>query len=104
MKKSLFVCLVAVVLCLTVVGCSKKDPIVGKWAYGYGDSFVFTFNEDKTCHYSANNKNCTYTVDGDKLSILYEGDTVPFETTFRIEDDKFIMKDSLGSEVTYIKK
>lgn len=105
MKKSILLVLTAVVICLTVVGCGKaKDPIVGKWAYGSGDSFVFTFNEDKTCHYSANNKNCTYTVDGEKLSILYEGDTAPFETTFRIEDNKFIMKDSFDNDVTYTRK
>ena len=66
MKKSLLVCLLGVVLCFVVVGCGKKDPIVGKWAYGSGDSFVFTFNQDKTCHYTANNKDCTYTIDGDK--------------------------------------
>lgn len=102
MKKSLFICLTAVVLCFIVVGCGKKDPIIGKWAYGSGSTFVFTFNEDKTCSYAG--RNCTYTVDGDKISILYEGDTTPFETTFRIEDDKFIMKDSLDQEVVYTKQ
>ncbi len=103
MKKGLLICVMAVVLCF-VVGCSKKDPIVGKWAYGSGESFMFTFNEDKTCHYTANNKKCTYVVDGDKLSITYEGDTIPFETTFKIEDNKLTIIDSLGNEVVYNKK
>lgn len=106
MKKSLFVVL-AVFLCLIVVGCGKKeskDPIVGKWAYGSGDSFVYTFNEDKTCHYTANNKNCTYTLEGDKLSILYEDSTATFDTTIRFEDDKLIMKDSFDKDVIYTKR
>ena len=103
MKKSLFI-FVAVFLCLVVVGCGKKDPIVGKWAYGSGDSFVYTFNEDKTCYYSGNAKNCTYTIDGDKISILYEGQTASFDTTFRIEDDKLIIVDSLGNDVIYNKR
>ncbi len=101
MKKGLLVCLLVVVLCVTVVGCKKKDGIVGKWAYGSGNSFVFTFNEDKTCNYSANNRNCTYTIDGDKLSILYDGDTASFDTTFKIEDNKLTIKDSLGNDVVY---
>lgn len=103
MKKGLILGLIAVAS-VGVVGCEKKDPIVGKWAYGSGDSFVYTFNKDKTCHYSANNKNCTYTIDGDKLSILFEGDTDAFETTFKIENNKLTIKDSFGSEVVYNKK
>ena len=101
MKKGLLLCLVAL---FVVVGCSKKDPIVGKWAYGSSDLFMYTFNSDGTCHYTTNDKDCTYKVDGDKLSITYEGDTSSFDTTFRIEDNKLIIIDSLGEEVVYDKK
>ena len=101
MKKSLIACLL-VVLCLTVVGCGKKDGLVGEWAYGSGSTYVFTFNEDKTCSYAG--RKCTYTVDGDKLSILYEGDTVAFETTYVIEDNKLTIKDSIGNDVVYTRK
>ena len=101
MKKGLLVCLLAV-LCVAVVGCGKKDGLVGEWAYGSGNTFVFTFNEDKTCSYAG--RNCTYTVDGDKLSILYDGDTAPFETTYKIEDDKLTIKDSLDNDVVYTRK
>ena len=103
MKKSLLACLL-VLACVVVVGCGKKDPIVGKWAYGSGESFMYTFNSDGTCHYTANNKDCTYKVDGEKLSITYEGSTAPFETTFKIEDNKLIIKDSFGSDVVYEKR
>ena len=106
MKKGLIVGLLAVVLCLSVVGCKKKDGLVGEWAYEsngtVSSTFVYVFNEDKTCSYAG--KKCTYTVDGDKLSILNDGDTVPFETTFKIEDDKLTIKDSLGSDVVYARK
>ena len=84
MKKGLLVCLL-LVLSFVVVGCGKKDPIVGEWAYGSGSTFVFKFNEDKTCSYAG--RNCTYTVDGDKLSILYEGNTAAFESEYPICKD-----------------
>ena len=103
MKKGLVIGILAIVL-LVSVGCSKKDPIVGKWAYGSSEAFMFTFNEDKTCHYTANNKDCTYTIDGDKLSITYDGDTAAFDTTFKIEDNKLTIIDSLGNEVVYEKR
>jgi len=102
MKKALLILLVAVLL---LVGCGKKeeekpkDPIVGEWAYF---SYVYKFNEDKTCSYYG--RNCTYEINGDKLSILYEGDTAPFETTFKIEGNKLTIKDSLDKEVVYTKK
>ena len=102
MKKGLLVSMLVMVLCLMVVGCGKKDGIVGTWAYGSGSTFQYVFNEDKTCSYAG--RNCTYTVDGDKLSILYDGDTAPFETTFRIEDNKLIIKDSLDNDVIYNRK
>ena len=102
MKKGLFVSLMTMIICRIVVGCGKKEGLVGTWAYGSGSTFQYVFNEDKTCSYAG--RNCTYTVDGDKLSILYEGDTVAFETTFKIEDDKLTIKDSLDNDVVYTRK
>ena len=109
MKKGLLFTFLLLVCVSTLVGCEKKEkkeknPIVGKWAYGSGESFMYTFNSDGTCHYTANNKDCTYKVDGDKLSITYNGETASFDTTFKIEDNKLIIKDSFGSDVVYNKK
>lgn len=101
MKKLLLVTL-SLVSVLSLVGCGKKEDkktLVGKWAYG---SFVYEFKEDKTCSYAT--RTCTYTVDGDKLSILYDGDTVPFETTFTIENNKLTIKDSFDNDVVYTRK
>ncbi len=102
MKKNLLFGLAAVVISLMVVGCGKKDGIVGTWQYGSSSSFQYVFKEDKTCSYAG--RNCTYTIDGDKLSILYDGDTAPFETTFKIEDDKLTIKDSFDNDVVYTRK
>ena len=118
MKKSLKNLLLAVLLLASIItlsGCGKdkeedtkkedesnKDPIVGVWAYG---SFKYTFNEDKTCSYDASGTlmKCTYKIDGDKLSILYEGDTEPFETTYSIKGDKLNIQDSFGDDTIYTK-
>ena len=101
MKKVLIAFLFVGIFFLT--GCNKGNTIVGKWAHG---SFIYTFNKDKTCSYSGGSTNmeCTYEIDGDNISILYKGNTIPFKTTFKIDGKKLIIKDSFGTDVEYIKK
>ena len=105
--RSLLVFAVAIIGALTLTGCGNKETktnsIVGTWALG---TFVYTFNEDKTCTYDAagTKMECTYEVDGDKLSILYKGNTVPFETTYSIDGNKLNVKDSFGEDTIYTKK
>ena len=107
MNKYLKVLVVLVLSVIVLTGCKnrkeKKVSIVGKWAF---DSYVYTFNEDKTCSYDAAGTlmKCTYEVDGDKLSILYDGNTAPFETTFSIDGKKLNIKDSFGNDTIYTKK
>jgi len=102
MKKRYLLLVVLLVGVLTITGCKKEEKItlVGKWAHG---SYVYTFNEDKTCTYdvAGSKMECTYEVDGDKLSILYNGNSAPFETTYTIEGKKLNIKDSFGSDTIY---
>ena len=105
MKKNILGLLV-IVFCLVLVGCNKakgKNTIVGKWALG---SFVYTFNEDGTCTYDVSGKlmKCTYKTDGDKISIIYEGNTAPFETTYSIDGNKLNVKDSFDNDTIYTRK
>lgn len=88
---------------LACAGCGAKKTIEGSWAH---QDFTYTFNKDKTCSYNAagTKMTCTYTVDGDKLSILYDGNTVPFETTFKIDGKTLSIKDSFGSDIEYTRK
>ncbi len=101
MKKILL--LTIIVTMLTITGCGKKETIVGKWESEQLSGYIYTFNEDKTCVYDIPNKKmkCTYTVEGDNLSILFEGDTAPFNTKYRIEKAVLIIKDSIGNDVRY---
>ena len=87
----------------TGCGKEKKNTIVGKWAHG---SYVYTFNSDKTCSYDAAGTlmKCTYETDGDKLSILYDGNTASFDTTYSIDGNKLNVKDSFGSDTIYTRK
>ena len=108
MKKLNILLIAALVLgVFALTGCNKNaagsNNIVGKWAL---NSYVYTFNEDKTCSYDVAGTimNCTYEVDGDKLSILYEGNTAPFETTYSIDGNKLNVKDSFGNDTIYTKK
>ena len=104
MNKRIILSIIAVIFSLTLVGCGKqKDPLIGKWALG---SYVYTFNEDKTCSYDVGGSvmKCTYETNGDKLSILYEGNTAPFETTYSIDGNKLNVKDSFGKDTIYERK
>ena len=107
MKKKYYIVSCVLLVCvLFISGCSKSNKsnsIVGKWVNG---SYIYTFNDDKTCSYDAHGTlmECTYEIDGDKVSILYKGNTSAFETTYYIECDTLHIKDSFGSDVKYEKK
>ena len=107
--KKCYLVFVALLSVLLLNGCNKNEnskkgaTIIGDWN---NSGFVYTFNEDKTCQYDAVGTimKCTYTIDGDKLSILFEGDDLPFDTTYRIEDNKLIIKDSFDEDTVYTRK
>lgn len=102
MKKVIKYAIILGVITIALSGCGKTS-IVGKWAH---DSFVYTFNDDKTCSYDVAGSMlyCTYEIEGDKISILYTGNTNAFETPFRIEKDVLYLTDGFGSEITYNKQ
>ena len=107
MKRVLVITLTLVSV-LSLVGCGKKEeknPLVGKWEYS--SSIAYVFNNDNTCSYEfyGQSRTCTYEMkDENKLSILYDGDTDPFETTYTIDGKKLIIKDSFDNDVIYTKK
>lgn len=72
--------IVAIVLVLSLLfvltACSyNKYKIIGTWNME-GDS-TFTFNKDGTCRIvrADHNIDCTYSIDGDKLTMTYKGNT-----------------------------
>ncbi len=105
MKKTIFVILLVMVVTLTTACGDKK--LVGKWrADGYSSEYYYIFNEDKTCAYemSGARMECTYEDEGDKVTILYKGNTAANTFEYRIEGDTLIIKDSFGQDVKYIRK
>ena len=102
MKKVLLSVLVVITALLVVTGCGKKvDPIVGTWKY-QGGNYEFVFKEDGSGSYAG--RDFTYEIKDNEISILYKGDSAPFKSTFKIEKDTLIMKDSFGEDVKYDKK
>ena len=114
MKKIITSALVILMLAATVfvlTGCGENgggstssNPLVGSWKYSTGD-YTYTFNEDGTGDYNAagTKMEFTYTTEGSKISILYTGNTVPFETEYSIEGDTLNVIDSLGNDTLYKK-
>ena len=111
MKKYLKIVAVVLIGVLFLAGCKKgaKDSIVGSWKYESAD-YTYTFKEDGTGTYNALGTimEFTYTIDetGEekKISILYKGNTAPFETTFTIKDKELNIKDSFGKDTIYKKQ
>lgn len=129
MKKLLSLALtLLLVLALTVsfAGCGKTDApatdgsgvaadseaaapagaeLVGEWAYD--SNYIYTFNADGTGQYDAGGTimPLTYEIPEDgQLSILFEGNTDPMVTEYKVEGDVLTILDSLNNEVVYKKK
>jgi len=104
MKKTVWV--IALVMIVLTTACGAKG-LVGKWRYdGSTTDYYYIFNSDKTCAYemAGAKMDCTYEDDGTKVTILYTGNTIASTYEYRIDGDKLIIKDSLGNDVTYIRK
>ena len=84
---------------------SKNDnSIIGSWKNDeLGYDFIYTFNEDGTGEYDAAGTimEFTYEIDGNNISILYKGNTVSFDTTFKIKGDELNVVDSLNNDTIY---
>ena len=95
MKKTILGLLLILPIIL-VTGCGKKS-IVGKWkAIDTKDEFYYIFNEDKTCSYemAVARLDCTYEIDGEKLTMLYKGTQNPIKYEYHIEEDTLVIKDN----------
>ena len=127
MKKTLTIVLVTMLLIaglFVLTACEKKDNIpaedatqgevaetsggsvVGQWKLSmYGYDYIYTFNEDGTGNYNAAGTDMpfTYKTEGDQISILYDGNTVPFDTTYSVNGTTLNVVDSLGEDTLYEK-
>ncbi|MBO4897120.1 MAG: hypothetical protein J5590_02325 [Clostridia bacterium] len=121
--KKFFAVILSAALLFSLFGCGGKNAatetpaaedaqessaIVGQWkndTYLPGTEFIYTFNDDGTGEYDAGGTlmKFTYEIDGENISILYDGNTAPFETTFQIDGDTLNVLDSLGNDTLYEK-
>ena len=83
----------------SVVGVWKNDNTLP------GVTFTYTFNADGTGKYDSAGTIMpfTYKTDGNKISILYDGDEVPFDTTYGVNGNILNVKDSSNNDVLYTK-
>ena len=97
--------IIVIVLLLIITGCGK-NKLVGKWkADGYSVDYYYIFNDDNTCAYEMTGAKmeCTYKIDGNKVTILYKGNTISNTYEYTIEGDILLIKDSFDNNVKYIR-
>ena len=90
----------------TTSASAGDNALVGSWENkSYGSSYTYTFNADGTGKYDAAGTimEFTYTTSGNKISILYTGNTDPFETEYNIDGNTLNVIDSLGNDTLYEK-
>lgn len=110
MKKMLLWCMMLAMLLGLLVGCGKKEPdapqgLAGTWEYSSG-GYAYTFNADGTgaYTYSGTEMPFTYTDDGAKVSILFNGNSAPNEFAYTISGNTLSIEDSFGELVEYTRK
>ena len=79
--------------------------LVGEWEYE-GGRYTYLFNEDGTGTYTVGETVMAFTYEATdtELSILYDGNTSPFKTTYEVDGDRLNIRDSFGSDTIYVKK
>lgn len=80
----------------------QSDPIIGSWKYEGGD-YTYTFKEDKTGTYTygSTTMNFTYETSEGKLTLNYEGNTMPTVLEYEINGNTLNVKDSFGKDTIY---
>ena len=124
MKKlnKLFAVLLVFIMALTVTGCGKKDEnysLVGVWEYAdkeNGISAVYDLNDKGTGTYTMTVGENTvvyelkYEVQNNHLLVTFVNNDIfseddVFDSEFRFKDaNSFIVKDSTGAELEFVKK
>ena len=84
---------------------SNRSPLVGTWEYEEG-GFSYTFNADGTGTYDVFGEvmNFAYTDNGDSFAMTFEDADAPTTLAYSIDGNTLTVKDSVGSDVKYIKK
>jgi len=83
----------------------EAETIYGSWECIDYAGAIYTFNEDGTGSYTfaGASMDFEYTDDGNAVTILYPGNTVPSTYKYTVEDDKLNIEDSVESIVVYEK-
>ena len=121
MKKAIFSMIAVIIMALTFVSCGNsgnnsgdkgndKQPqgLVGNWYYN--DNTFYTFNADGTGSYTAYGNlsgNFTYTESEGKLTLNYEGTTIPTELNYKVEGNTLTIlagESNIGRDTEYKRK
>jgi hypothetical protein len=112
--------LLALTVIMTATGCSgKSDPIVGIWKYEdteSGMTAIYDLRKDGTGTYTMNTGNgdvvyeLKYELDNGHLLVTYVNNEIfseddVFDSEYKIMDaDNLVVKDTFGTEMTFVRQ
>ena len=117
MKKVIISVIAVVIMALTFVSCGnssngnkggKEQGLVGEWYYN--DNTFYTFNADGTGSYTAFGAlvgDFTYTEKDGKLTLNYEGFSMPIVFNYKVEGKTLTIlsgEGNIGSDTEYKRK
>jgi len=72
MKMLKMLCLIVIILCMAIIGCSNNSKIIGKWTGSVDrtqEKITFEFFKDKTCIYPDGSSAKWVILDGNRIKI-----------------------------------
>lgn len=114
--KKILISLLTLVICLTLVGCNKKDnvnnnSIVGTWEYKKDNSsVVLIFRQNNTGTYTSyletdalENNDFTYSINEDKITIKFSTIRGEVESNYKLNENTLTIEE-IVQNATFNKK
>ena len=98
--KKLAALILSIAILLTLASCGSKDALAGTWSaeFEYDGVITWTFDGKGKCtmENAYMNRDGTYTINGDQLTVTLESWSEPSTYTFSVDGNSLTMNENSG--------